>query len=374
MAYERQQGTEGDRHEPTQVFGLTKAQLWPIVEDLAGDSVAGFEVGLEHQLRGHYGYSARKVIATVRYTTHSGRAGRRIVFVKWFREPGRREAHHYEHLSGLGAPIPRMYGARTDAEGREMIFLELLEPTGDTHPFDRFVRDAELFGRFLALAARFSALRPPQEYAAGLRRFDPEQIYRRMRAAVDILDEIRQHGRAGDLGDDMARFCRAQADRLPALRALPGKLRERMEPMGLRLSHGDFYPDSVAVRQQTGEMLMVDLEGVGYFPRFWDVARWLGPPIGVGAPDAPREELAASYLAEYARWGGEGVDIDRFLRDVHVLAAASGLMMLPFSLDRALDGRVDCTDDRDEGRRLYRTQLRRELSGLLRATHVEAPP
>ena len=258
-----------------------------------------------------------------------------------------------------------MYGARTSNDGREMIFLEYLEPTDDLHPFHRFTGDDDLFARFLAAAARFNAIRPSGEYAATLRRFDHEQIGLRVRAAADTLDEIWDRAAAGDLGEPMQQLCRTNRGRLSRLQTLPGELVERMARMELCLSHNDYYPDSVAVRHETGEMLLVDLESVGFAPRFWDVARWLGPPVEVDVRCRPRRELAQLYLAEYVRWGGEPVDVDRFLTDLRILAVASGLMMLPFSYHRALDGRVDWTEDRNEGRRTYRKQLHVELGRLL---------
>ncbi len=39
--------------------------------------------------------------------------------------------------------------------------------------------------------------------------------------------------------------------------------------------------------------------------------------------------------------------------------------MLPFSLGRSVDGKVDWTEDQDEGRRVYRGDIHRKLRVLL---------
>ena len=79
------------------------------------------------------------------------------MFVKWFWEAGPREARHYENLGLLGAPIPELYGSLTDPEGKEVLFLEYLEPICQLHPFDAFVRDVPCFRQFLAVGARGKA-------------------------------------------------------------------------------------------------------------------------------------------------------------------------------------------------------------------------
>ena len=356
-----------DQHiDPTPIFRLSDDDLAPVVGSIAGEPVKTFHISVEHEVTGHYGYGADKIVPTFHYTTEAARTGRGTVFVKRFREPSQREAHHYEHLSALGAPIPRMYGHLTDSSGREVLFLEYLAPTPGIHPFDDFVRDAARFREFLAVSARFGTLGPKGQYAVNLRKFDHDQIARRVRDAVGVLDTIWRDAETGRLGQEAELLCRGNRQRTGELGALAESSLELIEGMDLSLAHGDFYPDSVGTRRETGETLMVDLEGVGYFPRFWDVARWLGPPIDVGVHECPREELGSFYLSEHIRHGGAEVAIERFRAIVRILAVASGFMMIPFAHRRALDGMVDWTDDLEEGRRCYRKGLHRTLSELLR--------
>jgi hypothetical protein len=137
--------------------------------------------------------------------------------------------------------------------------------------------------------------------------------------------------------------------------------------MEVGLAHGDFYPDQALRREQTGELLLVDLEGVGLRPRFFDIGRWIGAPDEIQPRCLPQEELARHYLAERARWGGRAVPLREFLEETRLLALADALMMLPFDTGRSLDGKVDWTEDRDEGRRVFREEVRRQLSLLLHA-------
>jgi len=80
---------------PTQVFGLTKAELLPIVEAAAGEPVVSFEVRIAHEVQGPYGAGAEKLVPTFGYVTRGGGRGEAIVFAKRFYEelPGPREAH-----------------------------------------------------------------------------------------------------------------------------------------------------------------------------------------------------------------------------------------------------------------------------------------
>lgn len=136
-----------------------------------------------------------------------------------------------------------------------------------------------------------------------------------------------------------------------------------MEPGG----HGDAH----GVAATAGELdhaggRAARLEGVRLAPRFSDVARWLGAPDAIQPRCLPREELARHYLAAYARWGGSAVPLVQFLEETRLLCLKDTLKMLPFAFNRALDGGVDWTRDREEGRRLYRDEVYGQLTILLR--------
>jgi aminoglycoside phosphotransferase (APT) family kinase protein len=346
---------------PTQIFGLPNSQLEPIVERIAGgEAVASFSVSLDDQLEGHQGYGADKLLPTFAYKTCCGQHGRETVFVKCFHNPDQGESRHYHQLTTASAPIPRWYGAVTTQDGREVIFLEYLHPVVD---FMGMLEDEEQFRQFLSVTAHFNAISPPPEYAAALPRRD---FGRELAAVHPVLDRIWAHADSGEIGDDLHSLCSGRPDRLDALRALATGLVRPIADMEVGLLHNDLYPDSVAWRRDTGELLVVDLESIGLGPRFYDVARWLGAPDELQTQALARTSLAEHYLGGYEHWSGRETDRGQFLTEARLLWLAGTLTMLFFFLDRSLDGRMDWTDDREEGRRQSQDELHGQLNALLR--------
>ncbi len=64
-------------NDVTPVFGLSKAQLQPIVENIAGGPVTSFDVSIQHEVRGHYGIMGDKLIPTFLYASRQGATGQR---------------------------------------------------------------------------------------------------------------------------------------------------------------------------------------------------------------------------------------------------------------------------------------------------------
>ncbi|HIJ74658.1 MAG TPA: phosphotransferase [Candidatus Hydrogenedentes bacterium] len=354
-------GGAEDESTARPVFGLSEEELRPIVDSIAREPVASFCVSIEHEMCGHYGYSADKLIPTFIYTTKGGQKGKKTIFVKRFREPGAREAHHYANLEEYDAPIPRMYGFLTDADDREICFLEYLEPVDALHPFHDFVGDYGQFTEFLAAIAHFNTIQPSGEYAAGLPRDDFGQG---LREAIAALERIWVHGQKGELGVDLRAFCSGPDKRLERLKKLAEKLMQPVAAMKAGLCHNDFAPDSTAYRRDTGKLLIFDLEYLGFGPRFRDVAHWLGAPEDYYPRCRPRHELARLYLRHYVQHGGQPVPVKRLLEEAHILWQAQTLSMLWWLNYRAIDGLVDWTEDRDEGRRTCQDDLRKQLSAL----------
>ena len=350
-----------DGESPTPIFGLPRSQLQPIVERMAGDeAVASFTISIDHEVEGHYGYSAEKLIPTISYVTRSGQRGKETVFVKCFHKPEQGESRHYHRLTGVGAPIPRWYGAATTRDGQEVIFLEYLLPVVD---FTGMLESADQFRQFLSVTAQFNAVSPPPEYAAALPRRD---FGRELAEVHPVLDRIWAHADSGELGDDLHSLCSARADGLGALHDMVARLAQPLAEMEIGFLHNDLYPDSVAWRRGTGELLVVDLESAGLGPRYYDVARWLGAPDEVQPHSSARTLLAEHYLSEYGDWSGRETDTRQFLEEAGLLWLAGTLTMLFFFLNRSLDGRMDWTDDREEGRSQSQTELHTQLNALLR--------
>jgi len=348
----------GNHINVTPVFGLTEAQLQPIVDNIANQPVASFHITVQHQVRGFSGYSADKVIPTSTYTTESGHSGKATVFVKRFHRTGPAEAHHYAHLQKHDAPIPRMYGAMTDPDGRELLFLEYLDPIGDVQDSERFFDDLHNFRHCLEATAHFNAIKPVGEYAAQLPRRD---VRKGLRDACITLEHLWEHACSGDLGDALKNLCSESQDRLPRIQEFAFGVTGPIAKMDTGLIHGDVYPENTGWRRDTKELLILDLEWIGFGPRFWDAAMLLGAPEEMQRQYQRRDELAQYYLEQYAHWGGKALSLERFAEEISILWIAQRLSMMWFGLGRALDGDADWTDDREEARGFFREGLYKEL-------------
>ena len=353
----------GEYDNAIPVFGLTRAQLLPIIDNIVcDDTVVSFNVTMEHQVQGFCGYSAEKAIPTFTYTTQSGRMGRVTIFVKRFYRTGPAEAHHYTHLQKSQAPIPCMYGVLTDPDQREVLFLEYLDPIGDVHACEHFLDDPDHFRQCLAVTARFNTIKPSGEYTAQLPRKD---VGKGLTDAVSTLSRIWEHACKGDLGNDLKQLCSGPRDKLRQLQTFASKLIEPIAQMEVGLIHSDIYPENTGWRRGKKELLLLDLEWIGFGPRFYDAASLLGAPDEIQPHCQQRDEWAQYYLEQYVSWGGTPMPLDQFMEQVSVLWMAQTLNIMWFGLRHALDGRVDWTEDREEGRQFFRDHLLETLCVLL---------
>ena len=331
-------------HEVTPLFGLTKGELWPIVEEAAGMTVASFDICTEHQRPEPYGYTSEKEIPTFAYVTKAGRAGRVTIFVKRFHRTGPAESQQYRFLQAHQAPIPRMYGALLDPDGREILFLEHL----DTSREARSIRAVERLREFVALMARFHAIQPSTEYRAWLEQA-PWGLHAGLTSAEPALDLIWDHARKGELGQDMKDFCSSSGRGLRQLQSLARQVMARSLQMPQGLIHTDFSTENTG-RRQTGERLVLDVEWVSLGPRFFDAAELLGTPPERWRRDLSQGELTRHYLEEYARWGGSPPSLEAFLDDIRILWIADILRYLDWHLNRGLGGSAASPADDDERR------------------------
>ncbi|MFC1716099.1 phosphotransferase [Candidatus Poribacteria bacterium] len=347
----------------TPIFGLTRSQLRPIIEGIVRhEPVVSFDIIIEHQVQGYCGYSAEKVIPTFSYTTQSGDAGRITVFVKRFHRTGAAEAHHYINLQNHQAPTPHMYGVLTDPDEREILFLEYLEPIGDIQACEKFMDDQDNFRQCMAATANFNAIQPSGEYAIQLPR---KNIVQGLTDVAVTLERIWTHACNGELGDDLKSLCLDSRNRLQQLQTFARDLIEPVLKMDKGLIHSDIYPENTGWRRGKEELLIIDLEWIGFGPRFYDAAGWLGAPDDLQLHVNQRRGLAQYYMEQYVHWGGREAPLDQFMKESSVLWLAQTFIMLWFGLARALDGRVDWTEDREAGRRSSCEGLYKELRVLL---------
>ncbi len=339
----------------TPVFGLSKAQLYPIVEAATGEPIASFDISIEHQVEGYYGFGASKVIPTFTYVTSAGRSGRVTVFAKHSHNPKSTEAEQYGFLAAHDAHIPQLYGVLHSPAGRVVLFLEYV----DTSEAARSTGPTECLQELLSLMACFNTIRPTSEYAAWL-----QQEPSRWKDGVEPLKRTQEllweHASRGDLGDELQQFCTLRQDDLSRLQAFTDRLSCQAAEMETGLVHNDFSRENTG-RRPTGERVVMDLELVSSGPRFIDVSEWLGIPEKLWARQESPRDLGEYYLREYARWGGCPPPLDQCLEEARALWVYELIMDLGFGFD---NGRQDSSADQ-QVRRGCRRGLLSHLTMLL---------
>jgi len=372
LAHFRKRLTRGPGRGPrcdvdaTPIFGLTKAQLRPIVERAAGEPVSSFNIRIDHEVMGYHGGSAEKLIPTFTYETTSGHLGETTVFVKRFyvEYSGSREACHYQHLAPLDVAIPEMYGAIRDNQEREILFIEyvdvLAQPEGNRPAYsdESFRTDPELFPNFVRIVAQINAVCPPAEYALILK---PDTDMWGEKCCADspaALSRIWNCAIAGQLGEALQQTCSAAPDAPAHLCQLAERLPGLVVRMELGLVHGDLFLEQIGRRRQTGDLLLFDLEDIELAPRFCDIAYWLGAPDDVERRCLSREELARLYLAEYCKNGGASPPEQVFLEETYTLWLVHNFSLLGWYLNEVLDEPWERTRKDDE---TYRHESQRSL-------------
>lgn len=343
----------GDRAAP--VFGLSMAQLHPIVEAAAGEPIASFDISIEHQVEGFYGFGGEKAVPTFTYVTSAGCAGRVTVFAKHSNDPESTEAEQCGFLGAHGAPIPRMYGTLRSSAGRPILFFEHV----DTSESARSTGSPESLRELLSLMARFNAIRPAPDYAAWLQQASSTREDKAATQArtQELLWEAAQRG---DLGDDLRRFCASRQHDLPRIQTFTQRLFGQVVQMETGLVHTDFSRENTG-RRSTGERVVMDLEEVTIGPRFTDVSGWLGRPVDLWTRQEDQRDMAEYYLREYSRWGGCPPSLDQCLEESQVLWVQKMIDDLDFGLRY---GQEDSSAD-DDWRNGCRRGLLNNLTRLL---------
>lgn len=345
--------------EATPIFGLTKAELCPIVEEAAGESVASFEIDAENSQPVAGGARKQVQAPAFDYVTQDGRPGQITIFVK--RSPhgpdGPSEKTQYHFLQAHQAPIPRLYGATVDREGKDILFIEHVDKSREALSQHNMERRRE----FVGLMARFHAITPSPEYQAWL-----EQAFwalpQELQKAESLLERTWKSARAGELGRSLQEFCSSRDSSLRQLKSLARHVVDRCLSMPQGLIHTDIASTNNIGRRHSGELVMLDVEWVRMGPRCFDAGKWLGRPAERWPAGIAQAELAQHYLDEYARWGGEPPPLAEFLDDLRVMALAESFRDLNWYWDHGLNWLVP---DEGERRNSLYDSLYRILTMLL---------
>jgi len=301
--------------DPVSIFGLSETQLRPIVEAAACEPVSSFDISVEHEIKGDYGFAAEKVIPTFSYVTSRGSRGRVTIFAKHSYNPDSPEPEQYRFLGLHDVPLPCLYGVLRSPEGRPILFLEYVDTSDATRP----TLPPEVHFEFLSLMARFNAVNPSPEYRAWLERsFQPtrEQVL----ALGEVVEDVWEHACRRDLSEPLRQYCSEDKERCVRLRALADRVAAQVVDMEIGLVSGDFSFGNSG-RRANGERVVFDVEGIGLGARFMDVAGLVGGPEEQWptAPYPSRQALAEHYLCEYVRWGGAALSFEQFLAETRAL-------------------------------------------------------
>lgn len=355
-----------NHQESTLIFGLSREDIRPIIEAAVGARVAFFAISVKHPRPEPYGFQADKAIRTFSYQTDCGDSGQISIFIKHYHYTGSVEAQQYKFLRAQHMPVPHLYGTLLDPEGKQILFLEYVEPgLKALSPFT-----IERRREFFALMARLHALQPTAEYAAWL-----EQSLGKftdiLTDAELVLEPLWEHARAGTLGRALQEFCALSARNLPKIRSIIRHVIDCTRQMPQGLVHLDFSRENTG-RRRTGELLLLDLEGVRFGPHCFDIAEYLGWPPDRWPPNVTQSELAQYYLDEYLRWGGMPLSLEAFFADIRILCVAHHMRYLDWHLKRSLGSWDTAPADHDERRiccdTLYRTLTLLHAQYTLRGT------
>ncbi len=307
------------------LFGFTKDQLSPIVDSVAGTSVQDFTIRLDHSRAGLNGICGEYLVPTILCRTEGGDSYEFTLFVRRRKDtqPGRRQAPHYSVLSEHGVPVPRLYGVLEDSQGREVLFLELLDEV--TVSDDTFYQDTDAFVQFLAIAARLNAVKPTTDYAAEIgRAMAGRGGYTRnwntwLPWSIHVLDRIEEYAGRSLLDEQLGRFCLSRRAEIRTLKRIALELIRVIPRLPVGLVHGDFHPGNTGWRRKPRELAVFDFEDMMFDTRFYDVAVVLGGPEPGNPGRARQTDLAEAYLNVYSQSGRSAPSLDDFLREISVV-------------------------------------------------------
>ncbi|MES2464968.1 MAG: phosphotransferase [Armatimonadota bacterium] len=296
------------------VFGLSAAQVFPIVEAAAGTPLSAVgDASLPD--------SEDKGLVTFPCITQSGNPVDVPLFVKRCVWEGRPESIHYRHLTSHGVPMPRLYGAVRDTAGIEVIFLEPVTATGFNRKSDREWR------ALLTLMAQFTACSVDAQYLPHLRRYEP---------VVRLGENGWILGLPSPTDADMAtalKTCGVTEERMSGYVAAARALFNRVAAHPRGLLHQDFLPNNFGWRGERSEMVVFDVHKNALGPRFADVAPYLylsdwGEEMRAflleGGPDDSRiTSLFRHFLDEYGRFAGAAVSYSELHQEIADLVWAN---------------------------------------------------
>jgi hypothetical protein len=307
--------------DKSDIFNIPKDRLLSIFSDIVSEKVEDFHVRYEHRKNSENGIMGEFRIPTVTCRIASGDITEFTLFVRRRKKAdiGRLQAHHYAFLSNKGVPVPRLYGALPDEQGREVIFLEHLEEIAETE--EDFYRDMKNLKEFLELMARFNSVRLTVDYAAEIGWDMAERDFTMnwktwMTWSIFVLDYIEKNAEKDLFDERIKRFCRSGEPGINSLKRVALELAYVIPSLTVGYIHGDFLPGNTGWRKDPRELVVFDFEDVLLDTRFYDIAFFIGGWDIEGKHPVTQRELAEIYLENYIRHGGDKINIEDFIREI----------------------------------------------------------
>ena len=341
------------------IFNLPKETLQRVAETAAGAELESFEIIEMQQMPGFRGYAAEKVMPLIAYRTRDGRTGQVTIFGKRMYGPEIMEQKQYEFLEHHGIPTPNRLGFARDEKSHEILFFEKLD--------DISINETDLgeVRQYISMLARLNSIKP----AVG----DPwspppHPIARELIDGILVprdLNTVWEHADRGELGAEIKALCASQRSRLPDLVQTSIELGRRLDEMPRALLHEDYAGRNTGWRKGRTEFVLFDVHRLSIGPRFWDAILVLGSPEEPAFKIMTWEESLQFYFSELRRFGGSAGTVAEFQYDSKIIAAGNSFSAFRWMIRLALSGKVDWTEDREEGRRSYQSGVLNELKRLL---------
>ncbi len=309
----------------SKIFDITKAQLLPIVSNIASEKVDDFHIRFDHQKTSPNGICGEYLIPTITSETGSGDPLECTIFVRRPKNPEQDwlQAHDYTFLSENGVPVPQLYGVISDSQDREVLFLEYLDEVTITN--NVFYEDSGVLQKYLEIMARLNGVKPTVEYAADVGRdMARREGYTRnwntwLPWSIHVLNQIEKYAESDLLDEQIKRFCQSNRVEIQTLKRISLELMRVVPNLPVGLVHGDFHPGNTGWRKNSKELVVFDFEDIMFDTRFYDAAVNLGGWEVEGKHSATQLDLAEIYLKAYSQCGNSTPKIEDFLKEITIV-------------------------------------------------------
>ena len=128
----------------------------------------------------------------------------------------------------------------------------------------------------------------------------------------------------------------------------------------------EFAGRNTGWRNGRAEFVLFDVHRLSIGPRLWDAIFVFGSLQEPAFKIMPWEESLNFYFSELRRFEGSAGTIADYQHDRALMAASNAFSAFRWMIRLALSGKVDWTEDREEGRKSYRSGVLGTLEIVLK--------